>query len=73
MKAVYQLKKTIHSKHRCELFFSLLEVFPNVKNAMMTNMFDNRANKYFSWGFTLLFHIIQFDIMPLVCQLTAMS
>lgn len=59
-----------------ELFSSSLELVPGtscVKGAVLTNMYDNRANKHVSWGFTLLLHIIQFDNMTLVCQLTTMS
>ncbi len=59
-----------------ELFYSKLELITgttSVKDAVMTSTYDNRANKHVSWGFTLLLHIIWFDIMTVACQLTATS
>lgn len=70
------LKKENTAGADMELFSFQLELIPgttSVKDALTTNLYDNRANKYVSWGFTLLLHFIQFDIMTLVCQLTAMS
>lgn len=56
-----------------ELFPSSLELVSgntSVKDAVLTKMYDNRANKHVFWGFNPLLHIFQFDIMTLVCQLT---
>lgn len=53
-----------------------MELIPettSIKYAVMTNMYDNRANKHVSWEFTLFLHVIWFDIMTSVCQLTAAS